>query len=194
MNAARAFDDPEYYLILDDVLTNFFTCRTIPLPQCFLDAAEGINQEIYVKVQGASEFDIGGVLEYFNATDRLHEIAVPVLLTAGEFDTMRPATVQNIARQLDTVEVVHFPTSGHVSSIDVPGPMNKAVRSFLQRVESGQALGRAPDSDPTSVVASRSLFYEGIIGVLVVAIGALLRYVFVLKQGATNRRQYDTLQ
>lgn len=54
----RAYDTPEYEAI-DEVLTTFFTMRTAPPPDCFTESANGTNKDIYVGMQGASEFTIG---------------------------------------------------------------------------------------------------------------------------------------
>jgi hypothetical protein len=39
-------------------------------------------------MQGASEFTVGGVLEYFNVTEQLPTIMNPTLVTSGVYDTM----------------------------------------------------------------------------------------------------------
>lgn len=93
LEADQSYDSPEYEA-LDQVLTTFFTCRTAPLPDCFVESSRGVNPEIYVGMQGASEFTISGVLAHFNVTERLSMVEVPVLLTTGEFDTVRPRVAQ----------------------------------------------------------------------------------------------------
>ena len=87
-------------------------------------------------MQGPSEFTFGGVLADFNVTGRLHEIDVPVLLTHGVYDTMRPSIVKTMEKELKYAERVLFPHSGHVSMIDDPELMNGVVSDFVNRVES----------------------------------------------------------
>jgi proline-specific peptidase len=53
----KAYDTPEYEAI-DAVLSTFFTMRTAPAPDCDSISANGLNKEIYVGMQGASEFTI----------------------------------------------------------------------------------------------------------------------------------------
>ncbi|CAE7699044.1 pip, partial [Symbiodinium necroappetens] len=74
---------------------SFFTTRTIPIPDCFSAAkpTSKTSKEIYVGMQGASEFVFSGVLGHFNYTPQLPEIANPVLLTFGRYDTMRPPVI-----------------------------------------------------------------------------------------------------
>jgi hypothetical protein len=82
-----------------------------------------------------------GVLGDLNLTSRLPELTIPVLLTHGKFDTMRPSTVKTMQNQIKRSERVFFPHSGHVSMIDDPGLMNDAVASFIHRVENGLEVG-----------------------------------------------------
>lgn len=128
--------DSEEYKAIDNVLTTYFTLRTAPAPDCFTSSASGLNEQIYVGMQGASEFTISGVLGDFNVTGRLHEINVPVLLTHGQFDTMRPSIVKKMEQQIKSSERVLFPHSGHVSMIDDAGLMNDVVADFVRRVQS----------------------------------------------------------
>lgn len=134
LEAAGAYQSDEY-LALNDALTGFFTCRTVPAPDC-LDAAEsGMNHWIYVSMQGASEFTAGGVLAHFNTTPRLPTVRVPVLLASGRYDTMRPPVVDAMYRTIPTVEWVVLNHSGHMSMIDDAGKMNDIVEDFFKRVE-----------------------------------------------------------
>lgn len=134
-----AYDSAEYQAI-DDFLTGHFTCRTQPAPDCFAAIWDGINPEIYVGLQGPSEFTFGGVLGGFNTTPRLHTIDVPVLLTSGEYDTMRPPVVDAMYREIPLAEWFLFNHSGHVTMIDDAGWMNTVVDDFLSRVEEASRL------------------------------------------------------
>lgn len=142
LEKAQAYNSAEYRAI-SAVLTGFFTCRTEPAPDCFMESENGMNAAIYVGMQGASEFTISGVLTTFNVTGRLHELTkLPVLLTAGKFDTMRPTEVDTMYRSLPLAEKVLFAKSGHVSMIDEPGAMNDAIAEFLDRVEAADRTGQ----------------------------------------------------
>ena len=91
---------------------------------------------------GASEFTFGGTLAHFNTTPDLPSIGVPVLLTSGQFDTMRPPVVEAMYRSIPKVEWTVFPHSGHVSMIDDAKLMNDAVDHFLNRVEDAYWAGK----------------------------------------------------
>ena len=134
LEAQHAYESPEYEA-LDNIMTGFFTLRTEPAPDCWLTANAQTNMEIYVAMQGPSEFTMSGVLEHTNVTGRLHEITVPVLLSHGRYDTMRPSIVKTMQELLPYAERLYLNRSGHASMIDEPGPMNDGIADFLDRVE-----------------------------------------------------------
>jgi len=131
------------YAALDNVLTSFFTCRTAPAPDCLTRASNNANRQIYLGMQGPSEFSLSGTLGTLNTTGRLGELGkqLPVLLTSGKFDTMRPSVVAAMERAIPVSERLLFHRSGHVSMIDEPGPMNDAIADFFQRVELASISG-----------------------------------------------------
>ena len=169
-----------------------FTVRTYPAPECFKRAAALMNAEIYVGMQGASEFTIGGVLASWSVTAQLHRVRTPTLLTHGRFDTMRPPVLRAMAAALPHAKVVLMPRSGHCSMIDDPALMNDEIAAFLDCVESGASAsacttggempallsaerGRGPAATATSssqLVVSLSL---SALVVMLVGVAALFR-------------------
>jgi hypothetical protein len=47
-----------------------------------------LNKDMYVAMQGASKFTLGGVLEHWSIVERNAVITVPTMVMIGEFDTM----------------------------------------------------------------------------------------------------------
>ena len=145
-----AYDSREYQDIVG-TLTPQFTIRTAPYPDCCLDSFGNMNEEIYVGMQGESEFTIGGTLGALNITHRLAGVRVPVLLSHGRYDTMRPPVVRAMLDALPLAESIMLNRSGHVSMIDEPGAMNDAVADFFNRVERGYVSARYPDDRQSSL-------------------------------------------
>ena len=144
LDDAGDYDSVEYKAIAE-ALTSFFTVRTTPAPDCFARASSLMNPEIYVGIQGASEFTIGGVLENWNITGRLASLGpLPTLLTHGKYDTMRPPVIRAMARAFENAREVELPHSGHCSMIDDAGAMNDAVDTFLTCVEGGECDAPPP--------------------------------------------------
>ena len=130
--------DSAEYKALAETLTAQSVCRTFPVPDCYRKSEQTMNREIYVRMQGPSEFRNGGVLADFNTTGQLSQLdALPVLLTYGAFDTVSSIVVETMHHRLPLSEVILFPRSGHVTSIDEPGVMNYKIADFLDRVEAG---------------------------------------------------------
>lgn len=140
LEKAEAYDSP-LYGALDSVLTDFFTVRTLPTPDCFQKSAGGManagTKQIYVGVQGASEFTLAGVLTNLNLTGQLPSVHNPVLLVRGEFDTMRPPTVDAIYESLPLAFRAAIPHAAHCSHIDEPRLVNDIAAEFLRRAEGG---------------------------------------------------------
>merc|ERR1712070_335040 len=95
-----------------------------------------MNKDIYVAMQGASEFTIGGVLASLNLTAQLPQVTNPVLLTYGTYDTMRPACVDALYQNLPRAWKAEMPHSGHMTMVDDPKKMNDVLGRFLDAVES----------------------------------------------------------
>ena len=145
------YESAEYKAIAD-VLTSFFTLRTTPAPDCVTKALEGVNKEIYVGMQGPSEFTFSGTLEGFNITGKLNEINVPVLLTHGKYDTMRPSIVKTMESEINLSERKMLPHSGHMSMIDDAGLMNDWIADFLRRTEMDEFSSDKKERDNKSVI------------------------------------------
>jgi len=135
------------YKDIERVLTSMFTTRLVPLPDFWHDCFTGMNSEIYAKVQGCSEFTIGGVLKNWSIADRLPclsmqsthgsvmESPLPVLILAGEFDTMTIECHQHVLDSLGGGErnkLVVIPRAGHCKLVDEPFACCEEVLKFIQ--------------------------------------------------------------
>lgn len=67
-------------------------CRLDPWPQPLQDAMAGMNQDIYVRMNGPSEFALTGTLKDFDITPKLGTLHVPTLVICGQYDEARPQT------------------------------------------------------------------------------------------------------
>lgn len=134
VESQKAFDSEEYKA-LDTTFLNMFLTRVQPIPGCLAKSFAVLNPDIYMGLLGPNDFVIGGSLVDFNTTGRLYSINVPVLLSNGEYDFVRPQVLDVMERQLPNVERVLFSKSAHNSMLDEAGLMNEAVSDFLCRME-----------------------------------------------------------
>ena len=106
------------------------------MADCMTESKNNGNNDIYVMMQGASEFTIGGVLANWNITARLSEIEAETLVTRGEYDTMTTECSQKIIDNLRFGrELVTIPRSGHLQMIDENEIYVNEVYKFIKSVE-----------------------------------------------------------
>ena len=63
--------------------TGLWTSRLIPMPDCVEDAFAGINMEIYVDINGPSEFTMSDKLLNWDVTGKVDGLKVRPLLKKG---------------------------------------------------------------------------------------------------------------
>ena len=128
------FDSPEYQAAVN-YYYGLYLARKQPwssdIDSAFLQA--GMN--VYLHMDGPSEFTLSGNLRDYDATGKLGNIKVPTLFIGGEFDEARPGTVRYYASLVPGAQVAIIPDAGHLSMQDNPEANNKAVRDFLHSIE-----------------------------------------------------------
>jgi pimeloyl-ACP methyl ester carboxylesterase len=78
---------------------------------------------------------VSGVLERDGVYDELPGIRAPVLIVVGEEDTATPpAKAERMREAIPDAELVTIPRAGHMSSIEAPGEVTRAMEEFLARV------------------------------------------------------------
>lgn len=117
---AEDFGNPEYLRIMEEIHYPKHVLRMPPAewPITVTNAFAHINPDIYVPMQGPSEFGIRGKLADWSVTDRLKEIEVPTLVIAGQHDTMDPEHMTMIANELPNGELLMLDEGSHMSMYD----------------------------------------------------------------------------
>jgi len=132
--AEGAFLSPEYQAIAQE-LTSQFTVRTFPAPDCTY--TDNFNYRLYVIMQGPSEFSMteDSVIADMDLSPELRNISIPVLMTNGAFDTMRPPNIRQMVKELEDVTTLMLPRSGHMTMIDQPLEMAWEMEAWLEKRE-----------------------------------------------------------
>ncbi len=69
-------------------------------------------------------------------TEALGSIAVPTLIVVGDADAITPPDVaQSMQKKLPDAEMVVIQGAGHMSPLEQPAQVNRAIRNFLGRVD-----------------------------------------------------------
>jgi proline iminopeptidase len=132
--AAGRFDAPSY----QNAITEFYGLYVWRTPvQADLDSSFAtFNTAIYEYMQGPSEFTITGTLKDYAVTDVLPQIAVPALVTVGEFDEVGPELVRGHAARIPGAGFELIPGAAHLTPWDARDASVRVVREFLRAADS----------------------------------------------------------
>jgi proline-specific peptidase len=141
--AAGTLDSPEYEAATMEFYKRH-VCRIDPFPDCVQRSFAGLAQhpDVYMTMQGPNEFVITGTLKHWDITDRLDEIDVPTLITAGVHDEFTPAQAAALHAGIPGSELVTFEDASHMQFVEEPERYCELVAGFLDRVEEGYASTR----------------------------------------------------
>ncbi|MFW5797142.1 MAG: proline iminopeptidase-family hydrolase [Spirochaetota bacterium] len=103
-------------------------------PEEVTTAFENINQDLYVYMQGPSEFGISGTLADWDRSEDLKRITVPTLVVGAEHDTMDPDYMRWMAAQLPRGRYLHCPEGSHMAMWDDPETYHSGVAGFIRSV------------------------------------------------------------
>jgi proline iminopeptidase len=95
------------------------------------------SQVIYEYMWGPTEFYATGNLVNFDVTDRLHEIDVPVLFMAGEFDEARPERVAEFQKLIPGSQLEIIEDAAHASLSKKPDQYRHILKEFFAAAEAG---------------------------------------------------------
>ncbi len=128
------FDSPQYQQAVD-YYYKLYLARKQPWSSDLDSAFSQIGENVYVHMDGPSEFTLTGNLKDYNATGKLSKISIPTLFIGGDFDEARPSTVKYYASFVPDSKVEIIPDAGHLSMQDNPQANDAAIRNFLKQVK-----------------------------------------------------------
>jgi len=105
-------------------------------PEFINRAFSHLNPNIYVYIQGYSEFGVTGnaTLKGWDVSDRLKEIIVPTLMIGGKYDTMDPKYMERMSTQVQNGR--SLTTNGsHLSQYDDPKTYFNGLIHFIKDVD-----------------------------------------------------------
>lgn len=142
LEANGDFENPRYSELL---FKHYYTAHILRMP---LDqwpnpvnrAFENANGDIYVTMQGPSEFGIVGdaKLKNWDRSDDLSKIAVPTLTIGGTYDTMDPKHMEWMASEVQNGKYLHCPNGSHFAMYDDQKTYFKGLIEFIKKVDEGE--------------------------------------------------------
>lgn len=132
----------ERYLEL--IVNNYYTKHVIRMPvdewpEPINRAFKHVNPDVYVTMQGPSEFGIKGdaTLKNWDVKDLLHNITVPTLTIGATYDTMDPEHMKWIASEVKNGDFLLCPNGSHLSQFDDQKTFFKGLIKFIKSVDNG---------------------------------------------------------
>lgn len=140
IEANKDYANPRYEELL---MTHYYTEHILrkPLeewPKSIQLMFQHLNSDIYIYMQGPSEFGITGdaTLKDWDVSDRLKEIKVPTLMLGAKYDTMDPKYMEWMATEVQNGRSVT--TNGsHCSQFDDPEAYFSGLIKFIKDVDEG---------------------------------------------------------
>ena len=137
--ATGEYQHPEYLRAVDAFYRRHL-CRLPEWPPELTYSIEHSNSPKYLTMNGPNEFTITGTIRDWDVTDRLREIAIPTLVTAGRYDEVTPRVAESIHAGIRGSHLRRFEESSHVAFWEQRAAYLDALGSFL-----GAHEGDRPD-------------------------------------------------
>jgi len=99
-----------------------------------------INSDLYVTMQGPSEFGVVGdaKLKKWDIKAELSKISIPTLTIGGAHDTMDPKHMEWIASEVQNGQYLHCPNGSHLAMYDDAEIYFKGLIRFIKNVDKEQ--------------------------------------------------------
>lgn len=130
LGARAEYDNPEY-LAAVNVFYRLHLCRLEPWPEVMLRGEKTASTRPYQVMNGPTEFDVIGRLEFWDRSADLGVIDVPTLITVGRYDEITPACAHTLRDGIADSRMVLFENSAHLAHLEEGERFAQVVEDFL---------------------------------------------------------------
>lgn len=141
LEAKGDFENPRYMELL---LPNHYTKHLLRMPledwpNSVNRAMEHMNPNVYVYMQGHSEFGISGdaTLKDWDVKSQLSKITVPTLVIGSKYDTMDPEHMKWMSEEVQNGRFLYCPEGSHLSQYDDQKTFFTGLIKFIKEVDTG---------------------------------------------------------
>ena len=138
IEAKGGYDSPRYMELLTPAFYHEHVCRLAEWPDAVNRGFGRINRQIYVLMQGPSEFGASGRLEKWDRKADLPRLAMPTLVIGASHDTMDPAHMKWVAGQVQHGSYLLCPRGSHMAMWDDQATYAQGLIKFLEAVDQGK--------------------------------------------------------
>ncbi|MEI7829935.1 MAG: proline iminopeptidase-family hydrolase [Prolixibacteraceae bacterium] len=128
------FQNPKYMELLMPNYYQKHICRMAEWPEPFTRMLSKLNNELYVTMQGPSEFGIAGKLANWDVSKELKNIHVPTLVIGATFDTMDPKYMEWMSKQMPLGEFLFCANGSHGCMFDDQLTYMNGLIKFIKSV------------------------------------------------------------
>lgn len=140
--AAGDFENPKYQEL---VFMHYYPEHVLRMPledwpNPVNRAFANINHDLYVTMQGPSEFGVAGdaKLKNWSREADLHKIKVPTLVIGAEYDTMDPEHMKAMARKVKNGRFLYCPNGSHMAMYDDQKVYMAGLIDFMKDVDNNE--------------------------------------------------------
>ncbi|HSI74858.1 MAG TPA: proline iminopeptidase-family hydrolase [Lunatimonas sp.] len=142
IEANNDFENPRYEELLMEHHYQYHVLR-MPLeewPEAVVRSLTHLNPEVYVYMQGHSEFGItaGASLKGWDLTQELPKLTVPTLVVGAGHDTMDPKHMEWMSTQVKNGRFLLCPDGSHMVQYDDQKVFFEGLIKFIKDVDSGR--------------------------------------------------------
>jgi len=135
------YTNPRY---MELIVNNYYTEHILRMPvedwpEPVNRSFKHMNPDVYVTMQGPSEFGVKGdaTLKNWDVKDQLHKISVPTLTIGATHDTMDPEHMKWISSEVQNGRFLLCPNGSHLSQFDDQEVFFEGLIDFIQDVNDG---------------------------------------------------------
>jgi proline iminopeptidase len=130
--------NPRYVELVEKEFYAKHICRIYPFPDAVQRTFKHLNPDVYVHMQGPSEFVPGGILKDWTVWDRLKNIRVPTLTIGAKYDSMNPEEMKEMASLVQNGQYHYCPNGSHMALWDDQQVYMDGVVEFVHGVSKGR--------------------------------------------------------
>lgn len=140
LEANNQYDNPRYMELLTKYFYTKHVLRMPPAqwPDPVNRAFKHANNQIYVLMQGPSEFGASGRLEKWDRTADLKNLKVPTLVIGAQYDTMDPKHMEWMSNEVQNGRYLYCPRGSHLAMYDDQKTYFDGLVKFIRDVDAGK--------------------------------------------------------